>query len=215
GESSIREVDEILKRIRERSDLPLELPRDPSKRVTGVCRDYAVLMCSFLRHKGYSARMRVGYAMYLPGVHYICEYWCVDDHRWIRVDAQLDDLQKKYYQIDFDPTDIPSNQFLYAGQKIEVFDEKKESIYNLESTLLRDLAALNKVEVELYDESPYIRDPINKKNRPNNLNHPDFALFREIAELTTSPKDRLSDIQYIYIRFTPNSNFRRNRKSDS
>jgi hypothetical protein len=39
---------------------PLKIPRQPEKRQTGTCRDFAPMLCSFLRSKGVPARVRCG-----------------------------------------------------------------------------------------------------------------------------------------------------------
>jgi transglutaminase-like putative cysteine protease len=79
------------------------------------------MLCGFLRVKGIAARVRCGFGAYLRGSpwsdHWICEYWSVPETRWVRVDPQIDELQRRYYsKIDFDTLDIPSNRFITAGE---------------------------------------------------------------------------------------------------
>ncbi len=86
----------------------------------GTCRDYALMLTSMLRHRSIPARIRCGFATYFaPGPfedHWICEYWSANDNRWVRVDAQLDQLHREQLEILFDPADLPAGVFLTAGQ---------------------------------------------------------------------------------------------------
>src|SRR5436309_6195429 len=38
--------------------------RSPDRRVVGICRHFATLLCAFLRHKGVPSRARCGFATY-------------------------------------------------------------------------------------------------------------------------------------------------------
>jgi hypothetical protein len=90
------------------------------RRSFGTCRDYALMLTSMLRHQSIPARIRCGFATYFaPGPfedHWICEYWSANDNRWVRVDAQLDQLHREQLGILFDPADLPAGVFLTAGQ---------------------------------------------------------------------------------------------------
>ena len=201
-EVRLREVEHILQRLVELDERSLIHPRKPGDRVISHCRDYAILLCSFLRHKGIPARAREGFATYfevLHQCHWICEYWCEDAKAWVIVDAQLDAIQAEHYQIDFDPLDVPAGKFLYAGQEYELVhkhsdpkaDDYKDWLYEAKRSLIQDLAALNKVEVEVWDVTDFME--IDGRRNPDAAN-----LLRRVVELTTSPSDRLSEIRDIY-----------------
>jgi excinuclease ABC subunit A len=66
AEQLLRTVEQRLKRMLEFDPAPLTLARQPADRQVGVCRDFALLLVSMLRHQGIPARMRVGFAK-LPG----------------------------------------------------------------------------------------------------------------------------------------------------
>ncbi|UCD57743.1 MAG: hypothetical protein JSV16_01135, partial [Candidatus Hydrogenedentota bacterium] len=68
-EVRLREVENILRRAVELDERPLIEPREPENRVISHCRDYAVLLCSFLRHKDIPARARAGFATYFEELH--------------------------------------------------------------------------------------------------------------------------------------------------
>lgn len=90
------------------------------RRSFGTCRDYALMLCSMLRHQSIPARIRCGFATYfMTGPfedHWICEYWPANDNRWVRADAQLDQLHREQLGIRFDAADLPAGVFLASGQ---------------------------------------------------------------------------------------------------
>ncbi|MEV5986507.1 transglutaminase-like domain-containing protein [Streptomyces sp. NPDC052051] len=74
----------------------------------GVCRDFALLHCSFLRHVGVPARLRSGFADYVGsdgfhGDHVVTEYWDAE-RGWLLADPQMaDPMVVDTFGIDFDP----------------------------------------------------------------------------------------------------------------
>lgn len=205
-EVDIRRVEEILERIVELDNSSLARPREPRNRVVGNCRDFTVLICSFLRHNGIPARARSGFRTYFtPGFyedHWICEYWSQSRKRWIQVDAQLDSIQKRDFALDFDSLDLPKGKFLYAGTVYRLcmegeIDPDKCGINDLSGlwfvrgNLIRDLMALNKMEVLPWDETELMDE---QKHPHREIS----ALIETIIDLTTSHEDRLSEIRMIY-----------------
>jgi hypothetical protein len=98
---------------------PLTARRSPAKRTVGTCRDFALVLCGLLRSKGISARLRCGFAKYFGDGwedHWVCEYWDRKTQSWHLSDAQLDDVLKSRLGVAFDPTDVPRDSFLTAGQ---------------------------------------------------------------------------------------------------
>ncbi|MBN2180817.1 MAG: transglutaminase domain-containing protein [Sedimentisphaerales bacterium] len=193
-EVRLREVEDILRRAVELADQPLVQHRDPEKRVISHCRDYAVLLCSFLRHKRIPARVRAGFATYfeeLHQTHWICEYWSQEKKDWIIVDAQLDAVQAKFYEIDFDPLDVPAGKFLYAGREYKLTHSNNGDLFDVKRSLIQDLAALNKIEVEIWDVTDFMDVDIRQNPEASNL-------LQQIAEITISPRDSLPEIRHIY-----------------
>lgn len=94
--------------------------RLPDHRSFGTCRDYSIMLCSMLRHCSIPARIRCGFATYFKTCpyedHWICEFWSAQDGRWVRADAQLDDMHREQLGIGFDAADLPGAVFLTAGQ---------------------------------------------------------------------------------------------------
>ena len=104
--------------ILETDNRPLDVERPPQDRAPGTCRDYSVLMCALMRQHGRPARVRCGFASYFLAAtwqdHWICEVW--SDHRWQRVDAQLDRITREALQIGFAPWDVPPDVYLTADE---------------------------------------------------------------------------------------------------
>ncbi len=115
----IRPIAQMLTRIHALDSRPLTSARDVGHRLPSVCRHFSLMLCSMLRHQGIPARPRCGFGAYFtPNKfedHWVCEYWNADEQRWILVDAQLDAIQRKALNIDFNPLDTPRNKFVIAG----------------------------------------------------------------------------------------------------
>jgi hypothetical protein len=94
--------------------------RLPAQRSVGTCRDFALMLCAFLRSKGIPAWLRCGFAAYLTDGgwedHWVCEYWDERTRCWRLSDAQMDDVLSERRKIAFDPTDAPRHLFMMAGQ---------------------------------------------------------------------------------------------------
>ncbi len=88
------------------------------------CREQAILLASILKAKGFSARVRSGFATYCnltnkeAGDHWICEYYNDQEKRWILVDADMyfDEETLLEYHIDFNLLDIPRNKFIFGAE---------------------------------------------------------------------------------------------------
>jgi hypothetical protein len=170
-DAETRYVDDILAVITARNNAPLTRRREPGDRFVGVCRDFALLYCSFLRHAGVPARLRSGFADYFGttgfhGDHVVTEYWD-GEHGWLLADPQLaDPLITDAFAVDFDPMDVPRDRFLVAGAAWQIIraggaDPKAFGIPLPDRPLVGewfvvgdvrlDLAALNKMETLLWD----------------------------------------------------------------
>ena len=160
-------VTDRLAQILVRDSTPALAPLATADRVVGTCRDFALMLCSFLRHKGYAARVRCGFANYLGGEnyedHWLCEYWDRGEDRWVKADAQLDSAQRDHLKIDFDPADVPEFRFIVAHRAWElVRTEAMEAdwfghgedrgLWFIRVNMARDLMALCKHETSPWDD---------------------------------------------------------------
>ncbi|NGN64437.1 transglutaminase domain-containing protein [Streptomyces sp. A7024] len=170
-EAETRYVDEMMVLDRGRSGgLPVaKAPRSPVERFAGTCRDFALLHCALLRHTGTPARIRCGFAAYLvPGTyedHWVTEWW--DDARgWVLTDPQVvpDPDAAWQWELGFDPFDVPRDRFVVAGEAWRrcrtgradpaaygVGVVRLSGLDFVKASVVRDLAALNGVEVLPWD----------------------------------------------------------------
>ncbi len=118
-------VGERLKDVFANDAAPIQTTRPPAKRSVGTCRDYALMLTSFLRCHGTPTRLRCGFAAYFADDwknadmwqdHWVCEYWKPETKSWHLSDAQLDDVGRQLFRIDFDPADMPRRWFKTAGE---------------------------------------------------------------------------------------------------
>lgn len=202
----LRRAADLLARIVARDPRPLEVAREPAARVPANCRHFSVLMVAMLRAQGTPARARCGFGGYFKQGcfedHWVCEYWDKARRRWVLVDAQIDDLQRGWFGIDFDVTDVPRDQFVVAGQAWAQYrsGEADPARFGLSligeagawwiaGNLMRDAAALGNVELLPWDcwgAMPGPTDPIGA----------DLAdLFDLLAVLTQQPDAHAADLR--------------------
>jgi hypothetical protein len=201
----LRPVAAILEQIVARDGRPLGVAREPAGRLATNCRGFTVLMVAMLRAHGTPARARCGFGGYFTEGrfedHWVCEYW--DGGRWVLVDAQIDERQRKLFGIDFDVTDVPRDQFLIAGDAWAACrrGDADPSLFGLTmvneagdwwiaSNLVRDAAALDNLELLPWDDwgsaMPGPDDKIDEELA---------GLFDRLAALTQAPDDNLAGLR--------------------
>lgn len=113
GRSVQRIIDVILSRDRS----PLTVSRSLENRFFGCCRHYALVAASIFRTHAVPARIRAGFATYFTSGffedHWVCEYW--HNGQWRLLDAELDSMAVKDYNIAFQPWDVPRDRFIDAS----------------------------------------------------------------------------------------------------
>jgi hypothetical protein len=203
-----RPAGELLAQIVVRDSRPLDVGRPPEARLPGNCRHFTVLMTAMLRAHGTPARARCGFGGYFGSGtfedHWVCEYWDAGEQRWRLVDAQIDAVQLGWFEIDFDLTDVPRDQFLIGGDAWERYrsgaaDPGKFGLSLIGETgdwwiaanLMRDAAALLNMELLPWDcwgAMPGPEDPIDPELA---------ALFDRLAALTQAPDATLADLRQL------------------
>jgi hypothetical protein len=166
AEVQLRSMERRLARAFEMDPAPLNVERSLEKKIVGNCRDFSLTLASLLQTRGIPARPRCGFGAYFLPDHYedhwVCEYWNEPERRWVLVDAQLDDFQQGALGIAFDALDVPRDQFLVGGAAWEMCrsggsDPELFGIFDMhgidfvKGNLIRDVAALNKVELLPWD----------------------------------------------------------------
>lgn len=206
AEVNIRRASTMLARIAARDSRLLTLPRPVDGRLVGNCRHFAVMLATLLRHQGIPARARCGFGAYFtPGQfedHWACEVWSEAEGRWVMVDPQLDALQIETLGVTFDPHDVPADQFIAAGRAWQMcrsgeVDPERFGIFDMHGlwfvwgNLLRDLAALNKMELLPWDCWGLMEadDPGSDEN---------LAIFDRVAELTLGIDDDFGAVRSLY-----------------
>jgi hypothetical protein len=206
GELQLRSMERRLARTMELDASPLTEPRSVQKKLLGNCRDHSLLLVSLLRHRGIPARARCGFGTYFMPDHFedhwVVEYWNQEQSRWVFVDAQLDALQCDALKINFEPLDVPRDQFIVGGkawqmcrsgeqapEKFGIFD--MNGLGFVRGNLVRDVASLNKMELLPWDCWGVILT--------ESLNDPDdLSALDQVASLSATDVPDFETLQACY-----------------
>jgi excinuclease ABC subunit A len=211
-EIHLRTVPEMLRCILELEQSPLAVKRIPQKRKVSLCRDFALLLVSMLRHRNLPARVRVGFAGYyraeIPRYwdHRIAEYWNRRLKRWVFVDAMTEEPIKKRVRYKIDPLNIDGNsQFLLAGDAWQRCRARKANPQEfgdspddlgmppIRYALLHDFDYLNKNELVGFDAwHPLINKP------ENEVTEEEKTLLDQIANMTSHNDSNFSSLRNLY-----------------
>jgi hypothetical protein len=206
SEIHLRPIAERLARVVELDDQPLHIARKPERRALQRCNSFALMLVTMLRAKGVPARSRCGFAAYFnpPNFedHWVCEYWDAQDRRWRLADPQIDDVWRARLKIGCDTLDLPRTQFLTASeawrrcrsgkadaQQFGISFAGLRGLWFVAGSLVRDLAALNKMEMAPWDvwgAQPQPRAEF------------DLAFFDELAALTRDPENTFAELRRSY-----------------
>jgi hypothetical protein len=206
AEIHLRPIAKRLARIMELDGRPLSIARDPDRRALQRCNAFALMLVTMLRAKGVPARSRCGFAAYFnpPSFedHWLCEYWDARERRWRLADPQIDDVWRGRLNIRFDTLDLPREQFVTAdeawrGCRSGEADERRfgisfaglRGLWFVAGSLVRDMAALNKMEL-----APW--DVWGAQPRPQGEFDP--AYFDELAAVTHDPDGAFADVRRRY-----------------
>ena len=207
NEVHLRPVEQMLDRLLAHDNQPLSIARPLDVRLVGVCRHFTVLLVTLLRAKGMSARARCGFGSYFnPGHfydHWVCEYWNAAQMRWVRVDAQLDDVQQAMLKVDFDVLDVPHDRFVIAGDawmqcrageanpaQFGIFD--MHGLWFIAGNLVRDVAALNNMEMLPWDVWGAMPQP------DESLQDDQLTFFDQLAALICAPDASFAELRTLY-----------------
>ena len=209
GELHLRRIAARLERLMELDGRPLDAKRPAERRVIGRCNQFALMMVAMLRQKGVPARSRGGFAAYFNAPkfedHWVCEYWSAKEQRWSLVDAQLDEVWRERLAIRFDVTDMPRAQFLTAAEAWrrcrsgeadpELFGISfagLRGLWFIAASLVRDIAALNKMEMLPWDVWGAQPPPDDK------LDATRLKVFDDLARLACDPDANFDELRDRY-----------------
>ena len=209
-ETNLRKITRQLARLMELDGSPLTVARPPERRVVGTCRDFSTFLAAFLHHHNIPTRARCGFGTYFtPGRgedHWICQYWNVDEAKWVTVDAELDQFKLDALGITFNPLDMPEGQFLTAGQVWQLcrageadpnrfgfpeFEDMK-GLWFIRGNLILDLAAQNKRELLLWDNWGLMSRGI------ETYTEEEWQLLDKVAVLTQAGNKAFAEMRAIY-----------------
>jgi hypothetical protein len=209
AEIHIRPIEQRLERLIELDNRPLDIARPVEKRVLGRCQSFVVMMVTMLREKGIPARARCGFGGYFHPRryedHWLCEYRNNVERRWILADPQFDDVWRKRLDIRHDVLDVPRDQFLVAADAWEqcrrgeldpewfgISFADLHGLWYIAGSLVRDLAALNRMEMLPWDVW-------GAQPRPGQqLDHKQLTFYDELARLTRNPDTTFAELRQRY-----------------
>lgn len=161
-ERNLRPAQDILSQLLALRDEPLHCQREPACRVVGTCRHFAIVACALLRHQGLASRVRCGFATYFQPERAV-DHWIVEHHdrqRWVRIDPEILGGTVIDRAHDLAAPDFLSGAEAWAAHRTGAVAAETFGVYGTENwgvgeirgNLVRDLAALNKIEVLPWDD---------------------------------------------------------------
>lgn len=161
---STRSAQRLLEQILTADPSPLDAPRSAEQRVVGTCRTFTLLATALLRAHGVPARARCGFASYFVADrwvdHWIVEHRAEEIDRWIRVDAEVLDLDVIDDAEDLGPARFWTGGEAWQAVRSGAADPMAFGVAGTENwgpgeirgNAIRDLAALHRIEVLPWDE---------------------------------------------------------------
>ncbi len=162
GERNLRFASSIVSRLVHMRPEPLTVARAPGERVVGTCRHFALLACALLRHQTIASRVRCGFATYFQTGSAV-DHWIVEmrtDERWVRVDPEVLGQAVTDRADDLRDEDFLSGAEAWLAHRAGQIDPDRFGVHGTENwgvgeirgNLVKDLAALNKLEMLPWDE---------------------------------------------------------------
>lgn len=198
-----------------RKENKYHIDRKAENKIHVTCRGEAILLASILKAKGYSARVRSGFAPYIKcnGVaydHWITEYYDENKKRWVLVDA---DESCPDYEMEFDINDIPRDKFIFGAEAylgIRNNEYKTEEIYYASDPATLGLKAA--IRGLFYDFHSIMNDEIIFLHMPKYIQDKNFELneeeYKELDELATLMLDVDSNFNKLLEIWNSKSKFR-------
>lgn len=196
AENQIRPAARLVEVLLGLDPSPLVVPRPPELRVVGTCRHFAVLACALLRWRGVRARVRCGFATYFqPGWaldHWVVEHQAEAGGRWVRLDPEVLDGTVTDHATDLRPGDFLDGAQAWDAHRRGRVDAATFGVHGTENfgpaeirgNLVKDLAAVNKVEMLPWDEWGRMTEAYEHRTGP------DYdVLLDEVAEALLADDD--------------------------
>ena len=180
--------------------------RQTKDKVVITCRYASILLASILKAKGFSTRVRSGFAPYIDQEkypdHWICEVWCEKKNKWILVDADEIEVDVEEYT----NVDIDRKQFYFAAEawldvrhgKIEIdkflHGSHVQGLSMLARTLFFDFHSL------MNDEVSYLFFPtyIDTEEEFYNLSIEELKQLDDLAVLLLDVDKNFDELRYLF-----------------
>lgn len=214
NEVNTRSAANMLRKMHEINQSPLTENRELNERLVGNCRDFSVLTVALMRRNGIPARARCGFGNYFSAPedqiqyndHWVAEYW--NGERWILIDAQIDDYQRNFWNMDFDTLDVPHDRFITGGAAWTMCkngaDPDTFGIHDMHGwwfilgDMVRDLAALVKIPLLPWDIWGCMKEDVHAPDelleRIARVAVPATEHYQEILELNEHPLLKVPEI---------------------
>ena len=209
-ESHIRYAKSMVEKILNEDSGSIDKKKKPEERLMGVCHHYSLLLTALLRSKKIPARVRYGFGSYFhEGYfedHSICETWDSATQSWKLVDAQFDSIWQKQLKIRHDIFQVPREKFLTPGlawikcrrgeldpERFGIFQGDLRGLWFLAGNIIKDIAALNKMELLQWDAWGAMPRPNNQMKDQKKL-----KFFDELAELSNHPDENFQEVKEVY-----------------
>ena len=191
-----------------RKDNNYSIYRKAENKIHVTCRGEAILLAATLKAKGYSARVRSGFAPYIKydGIsydHWITEYFDESKDRWVLVDA---DEHCPDHEMGFDLNDIPRDKFIFGAEAYLGMRSKKyktEEIYYASDPATLGLKA--SLRCLFYDFHSLMNDEIIFLHLPKYIQDKGFELSEEeyqeldkLATLMLNPDENFNELLKIW-----------------
>jgi hypothetical protein len=204
-ETHTRSVHDMLALMQRHDPRPLAFVRTLYQRMVGNCRHFSTFGTALFRRAGIPARARCGFGAYFQAGfhadHWVIEYW--NGGAWQLLDAQIDAAQRAMLRLEFDPLDVPRDQFVIAfdawqrcragtadADSFGIFDMHGQ--WFIAGNVMRDVAALNNMEMLPWDDWGAMVKP-DEEFTPDS-----FVLFDRLAALAADPDAHFAELRALY-----------------
>ncbi|MBQ9834240.1 MAG: hypothetical protein IJO33_03510 [Bacilli bacterium] len=163
-----------------------------------TCRYVSVLTASILKAKGYSVRVRSGFAPWIRDNeacdHWICQYYNEEEARWVD------------YDVDEEIHDDPTKKLIMAAESwLDVRSGKKDCSYFVHGSRLRGLPMLARslffdFHALMNDEISYLFFPtyIDTDEEFFKLSPDDLKELDDLATLLLDPDKNFDELKYLF-----------------
>ena len=180
--------------------------RKNEDKIIVTCRYASILLASILKAKGYSVRVRSGFAPYINNDkypdHWICQVWDNLENRWVNVDSDVINVDIKGYK----NTDVKNEYFYFAAKAwLDVRQGKINVDKFLHGSCIKGLPMLARTlffdfHALMNDEVSYLFFPvfIDTDKEFYTLSTDDLKQLDDLATLMLDPDKNFDELRYLF-----------------